>query len=154
MRSMGNTEQQWVEKLVAAVPVAREWIDADDLELPYVAFGDFAVRLCEGIQRHAVDPSTIDQALEVFARMAASDNPATLNLLGAGALEVITDSREAVLGLRPLMSGRLRNCLDYTILTWRGGEPIDWRAIDLDEAPDEGAVLAAIDGSACPQRGG
>ena len=137
--------KEWRETMIADVPETADWVlDSFYDDLPYAAMGDLAVFVSRDILASSAPDLCLDRVVAFWSRMAASRDPEVHNLLVPAALEVVTDSRRVIEILRPRMSERLRNLLDYTILTHYGREARDWSQVDIDAAPNVALLSDAL----------
>jgi len=93
MTGLVHDPDQRIVELLAQVPELEQWGEIDR-ELPYVAFGDFALFLCEQARSGNENRGLLTRAFDVVNTMADSDDPEVLNLLVVAMLEVIADDEQ------------------------------------------------------------
>ena len=88
-----QAKHELVRELVRRVPEFAAQQEHWQPDLPYDAFGSFALFLCDRIQQGS-NTEFLDRAFSLLNQMALSDDADVQDLLVAGALEVLADDTE------------------------------------------------------------
>lgn len=113
-----------VQKLFERVPgfrdsrLARESLDEEDYELPYVVFGRLATFLNDLIPKVSLSDPIVQAAFQLLNEMGNSQDRDIENLAAIGTFEVLTDSPPSIRAARQLLYGRAIDLFEEMIRIW------------------------------------